>query len=263
MTKSSLLRNLELFWALSKREVASRFKGSYGGLSWYVVQNLLLLTLYSFVFGTLFKNRWSSGDHIQGNFTVALFIGLIVFNTFAECITRAPTLILANANYVKKVVFPLEVLPAVSLATALFNALIAFLVLIVVAFVLKAPLHWEGLWIPVIMIPLVVLTLGVGWFLAALGTYIRDINQMVTLLISAFMFLSPLFYQITALPKKVQTWVMFNPLTIPMQESRAALMFGETPDFGLLSLYLAVAVVVAISGYAFFQKARGGFADVL
>lgn len=260
---SALLRSFELFWALSKREIASRFKGSYGGLSWYVIQNLLLLTLYSFVFGTLFKSRWSSGDHIQGNFTIALFIGLIVFNIFAECVTRAPTLILANANFVKKVVFPVEVLPAVSLATALFNACIAFLVLIVVAFVLEAPLHWQGLWIPVIMVPLIVLTLGVGWFLAALGTYIRDINQMVTLLISAFMFLSPLFYQITALPKAVQTWVMFNPLTIPMQESREALMFGETPDFGLLSIYLGVAILTAVSGHTFFQKARGGFADVL
>ena len=195
--------------------------------------------------------------------SIALFIGLIVFNTFAECVTRAPTLILSNANYVKKVVFPLEVLPAVTLATAMFNAAVAFVVLIAVAHFLDAPLHWQGLWIPVVMLPLIVLTLGVAWFLAALGTYIRDINQMVTLLISAFMFLSPLFYQITALPKSVQKWVMFNPLTIPMQESRAALMFGQTPDFSVLSMYLSIAIVVAVLGYTFFQKVRGGFADVL
>lgn len=260
---STLLRNAELFWALSKREIASRFKGSYGGLSWYVIQNLLLLTLYSFVFGSLFKSRWAQGDHVQGNFTIALFTGLIVFNLFAECVTRAPTLILSNANYVKKVVFPLEVLPAVTLATSLFNAFVAFIVLIVVARVLDAPLYWQGLWIPVILLPLVVLTLGVSWLLSALGTYVRDINQMMTLVISAFMFLSPLFYQLTALPEKARQWVVYNPLTIPMQEARGALMFGQAPDFHLLGSYLVIAVVVAVLGYAFFQKARKGFADVL
>ncbi|HEL3831247.1 TPA: ABC transporter permease [Stenotrophomonas maltophilia] len=260
---SGVQRKAELLWALSLREIAARFKGSYGGLSWYVIQNLLLLTLYSFVFGTLFKNRWGQGDHPSGNFTVALFIGLIVFNLFAECVTRAPTLILANANYVKKVVFPLDVLPVVTLITAVFNAFVAMLVLIAVSWYLDSPMHWQGLWIPVILLPLMVLILGVTWLLAALGTYIRDINQMVTLLISAFMFLSPLFYQITALPKAAQTWVMFNPLTLPMQESRAALMLGQSPDWAALGVYLLIAVPVAALGYMFFQKMRGGFADVI
>lgn len=260
---SDAQRKLELFWALSRREIAARFKGSYGGLSWYVIQNLLLLMLYSFVFGTLFKSRWGQGDQPQGNFTIALFIGLIVFNLFAECVTRAPTLILANANYVKKVVFPLDVLPAVTLATAIFNAFVAFLVLIAVSWFLDSPMHWQGLWIPVIVLPLLVLILGITWLLAALGTYIRDINQMVTLLISAFMFLSPLFYQITALPKAAQRWVMLNPLTIPMQESRAALMLGQSPDWAALGVYMLIAIPVAMLGYACFQKLRGGFADVL
>lgn len=260
---STLVRNSELFWALSKREIASRFKGSYGGISWYVIQNLLLLTLYSFVFGSLFKSRWSQSGHIEGNFTIALFTGLIVFNLFAECIIRAPTLVLANANYVKKVVFPLEVLPAVQLAAALFNASVAFLVLIVVARILGAPLYWEGLLIPIIMAPLSILVLGLSWLLAALGTYIRDINQVVSLLISAFMFLSPLFYQISALPPRAQPWIMWNPLTVPMQEARSALMFGVMPDFHVLGIYLIFAVVIAVASYFFFQKARRGFADVL
>ena len=260
---SGAQRKLELFWALSRREITARFKGSYGGLSWYVIQNLLLLTLYSFVFGTLFKSRWGQGDQPAGNFTIALFIGLIVFNLFAECVTRAPTLILANSNYVKKVVFPLEVLPAVTLATAIFNAFVAMLVLVAVSWYLESPMHWQALWIPVILAPLMVLILGVTWLLAALGTYIRDINQMVTLLISAFMFLSPLFYQITALPKAAQQWVMLNPLTLPMQESRAALMLGQSPDWSALGIYMLVAIPVAALGYACFQKLRGGFADVI
>jgi len=259
----TLVRSRELLWALSKREIASRFKGSYGGLSWYVIQNLLLLALYSFVFGSLFKSRWAQGGHVQGNFTIALFTGLIVFNLFAECIIRAPTLILGNANYVKKVVFPLEVLPVVQLITALFNAFVALLVLVVMAYFLDAPMFMQGLWIPVIILPLAILVLGLSWFLSALGTYIRDINQVVSLLISATMFLSPLFYQVSALPAKAQPYIKFNPLTVPMEQARATLMFGLSPDFSALGIYLLISVVVALLGLAFFQKARKGFADVL
>lgn len=258
-----MVRNRELLWALSKREIAARFKGSYGGLSWYVIQNLLLLALYSFIFGSLFKSRWAQGGHIPGNYTIALFTGLILFNIFAECITRAPTLILSNANYVKKVVFPLEILPAIQLITAMFNAFIAVLVLVAMAFFLKAPMFWQGLWLPVIVLPLLILILGLSWFLSALGTYVRDVNQVVTLLISAIMFLSPLFYQISSLPEKVRPLIRLNPLTIPMEEARGALMFGETPNFGLLANYLCISIIVAALGFMFFQKARRGFPDVL
>lgn len=260
---STLVRSRELLWALSKREIASRFKGSYGGLSWYVIQNLLLLALYSFVFGSLFKSRWAQGDHVQGNFTIALFTGLIVFNVFAECVIRAPTLILSNANYVKKVVFPLEVLPIVQLVAALFNAFVALLVLVAMAYFLDAPMFVQGFWIPVIILPLAVLIMGLSWLLSALGTYIRDINQVVSLLISATMFLSPLFYQVSALPENARPYIKFNPLTIPMEQARATLMFGQSPDFSALGIYLLISVAVALLGLVFFQKTRKGFADVL
>jgi len=260
---SALVRNRELLWALSKREIAARFKGSYGGLSWYVIQNLLLLALYSFVFGSLFKSRWAQGEHVQGNYTIALFTGLILFNIFAECINRAPTLILSNANYVKKVVFPLEILPVIQLVTAVFNAIIAIFVLVAMAIFLNAPMHWQGLWIPVILLPLLILILGLSWFLAALGTYVRDVNQVVALVISATMFLSPLFYQISTLPQKARPYIRLNPLTIPMEEARGALMFGELPDFEVLAIYLGISLVLAALGFAFFQKARKGFPDVL
>ncbi|CAM0999915.1 Transport permease protein [Rhodanobacter sp. Root179] len=260
---SALVRNRELLWALSKREIAARFKGSYGGLSWYVIQNLLLLALYSFVFGSLFKSRWAQGEHVQGNYTIALFTGLILFNIFAECINRAPTLILSNANYVKKVVFPLEILPVIQLVTAVFNAIIAIFVLVAMAIFLNAPMHWQGLWIPVIILPLLIMILGLSWFLAALGTYVRDVNQVVALVISATMFLSPLFYQISTLPEKARPYIRLNPLTIPMEEARGALMFGELPDFEVLAVYLGISLVMAALGFVFFQKARKGFPDVL
>jgi len=259
----TLARSRGLLWALSKREIAARFKGSYGGLSWYVIQNLLLLALYSLVFGSLFKSRWVQGSHLPGDYTIALFIGLILFNIFAECITRAPTLILSNANYVKKVVFPLEVLPIVQLVTALFNAFVAVLVLVVMAIFLGAPLSWQGLWLPIIILPLLILTLGLSWLLAAIGTYVRDVNQVITLLISAVMFLSPLFYQISSLPPRARPYITLNPLTVPMEEARGALMFGEPPNLVSLVIYFCIAMIVATMGFVFFQKARKGFADVL
>lgn len=260
---STLVRNRELLWALSKREVAARFKGSYGGLSWYVIQNLLLLALYSFIFGSLFKSHWARPGHAHGNYTLTLFMGLIIFNIFSECITRAPTLILGNTNYVKKVVFPLEILPAIQLMASVFNAFIATLVLVVMAFFLNASVFWQGLWLPLIVLPLLVMILGFSWFLSAFGTYVRDVNQVVTLLISAVMFLSPLFYQISSLPEKIRPYIDLNPLTIPMEEARGALLFGETPDFGVLAIYSCISIGVAVLGFVFFQNARRGFPDVL
>ncbi|MGJ7901624.1 ABC transporter permease [Lysobacter sp. 1R34A] len=260
---SVLSRNRSLLWELIKREIASRYKGSYGGLYWYIIQNLLLLTLYNLVFGTLFKSRWADTGVGQGNFTIALFVGLIMFNIFAECVTRAPTLVINNANYVKKVVFPLQILPIVQLGAALFNAGVATLVLLGMALLLKSPITWEALWFPVVVAPLAVLVLGLSWIMAAVGTYVRDVNQVVTLLVSATMFLSPLFYPISALPAKVHSYIKFNPLTVPMQQAREVLMFGYMPDFEVLGIYMCIAVAVALFGYWLFEKSRAGFADVL
>ena len=261
--QTPLARKLELAWQLTKREINSRYKGSFGGLWWYIIQNLLMLALYSFVFGTIFKAKWAEMGKPEGNYTVALFIGMLLFNVIAETITRAPTVVLSNSNYVKRVVFPLEILSVVQVGAALFNATVATLVLLVVSFVLKSPVHLTAFWLPVIVLPLIILVLGLSWTFAAIGTYIRDLNQVVGLLATAIMFLSPLFYSMSALPKSLHTLILFNPLTIPMQEARGAIMLGEMPDFKLLGSYYLVAIVIAICGYALFQKARRGFADVL
>jgi lipopolysaccharide transport system permease protein len=257
-----VLSRKDLLWELIKREIAARYKGSYGGLYWYVIQNLLLLTLYDLVFGTLFKSRWGE-QGAKGNYTIALYIGLIMFNIFAECINRAPTLILNNANYVKRVVFPLELLPLVQLGAALFNAAVATLVLLGMSVILKSPVTWEALWFPVVVLPLATLVLGLSWLMAALGTYVRDVNQLIMLLVSATMFLSPLFYPVTALPEFVRGYIKLNPLTIPMEQAREVLMFGHMPDFGALAFHMMLALIVATVGYIFFQKARRGFADVI
>lgn len=254
-------RNLTL--QLARREIVSRHKGTYGGLYWYVIQNLLMLALYSFVFSAVFKSRWMETGKVPGNYTVALFIGLITFNIFSEVVSRSPTLVLNNANYVKKIVFPLHTLSIVQVLAALFNAFVATLVLLVVARLLGAPVNPTGLWLPVIVLPLAVLTLGVSWLLAAIGTYVRDVNQLITMVLSAVMFLSPLFYPISTLPKAGQLAMQFNPITIPMMQAREVLMFGQMPDFMLLGTYTVVALVVAYLGYVVFNGLKKGFSDVL
>jgi lipopolysaccharide transport system permease protein len=260
---NTILQNRDLIMALTMRDIASRYKGSYGGVLWYVIQNLLLLSLYTLVFGSLFKSRWNQADLGQANFALALFIGLIVFNLFAECITRAPGLILANANYVKKVIFPLQILPVVTLGSTLFNMVIALFVMLGMAVVLQVPLSLQGLWLPVILFPLVLFCLGLSWILAAVGTYVRDVSQVVSLITSALMFLSPLFYPLSSLPAGIQPFLVLNPLALPMNEARQAILFGQPPNLIAIGIYLFIACLFAGVGLFVFQRARKGFADVI
>ena len=260
---SGLLNRWPLIMALARREIEARSKGSFGGIGWYVVQTLLTVAIYSFVFGTLFRTRWAETGQAPINFTMALFIGLLVYNLFSEAVGRAPTLILANANYVKKLVFPLEILPLVALLVALFNLAVGIAVFLIMAFLLQVDLHWVGLWFPVILAPFVMLMLGLMWFLASFGTFVRDIAQVVGIAITMLMFLSPLFYPAGTLPEEFRAWIWLNQLTFPMEQARRALLFGQAPDAVGLAIYAGVGGAVAILGYLWFAKTRKAFADVL
>ena len=258
-----LLRNRALIVALSRREIEARYKGSFGGIGWYVIQTLLTVAIYSFAFGTLLRARWAETGQPPINFTMALFIGLLVYNLFSEAVGRAPTLIVANVNYVKKLVFPLDILPVTALLVALCNLAVGFSVFLLMSALLQVELFWTGLWVPVILLPLIVLILGLMWFLASLGTFVRDTAQTVSLAITMLMFLSPLFYPTSTLPEEFRTWIWLNPVTVPMEQSRRAILFGESPDLLVLAGYALVALLVAGCGYAWFSRTRKAFADVL
>jgi lipopolysaccharide transport system permease protein len=249
--------------ALARREIDARYKGSFGGIGWYVVQTLLTVAIYSFVFGTLFRARWAETGQAPINFTMALFIGLLVYNLFSEAVSRAPTLILANASYVKKLVFPLEILPLVTLLVALFNLAVGVMVFLAMSLVLGVDLHWMGLWVPAILTPFLILVLGLMWFLASFGTFVRDTAQVVGIVTTMLMFLSPLFYPAGTLPEEFRAWIWLSPLTFPMEQARRALLFGQAPDAAGLALYAGVAGAVALLGYLWFAKTRKAFADVL
>ena len=260
----TLWSNRKLLDQLARRDVAGRYKGAAIGVAWSFLTPLLMLCVYTFVFSVVFQARWG-GDLPEGRvqFALIMFVGILVHTLFSEVVNRAPGLILSNPNYVKKVVFPLEVLPVMAMASAIFHACISVLILLLALLVLNGRMEWTSIFLPIVLAPLVVLTVGVAWFLAALGVYLRDVGQITSIMTMVMLFLAPVFYPITALPEQYRWIVMANPLTFIIEQARETLIWGRSPDFAGLGLYLLVAVVVAWGGFFWFQKTRKGFADVL
>lgn len=260
----ALWSNRALLAQVSKRDVIGRYKGAAMGVAWSFLTPMLMLCVYTFVFSVVFQARWG-GDLPDGkvHFALIMFVGMLVHALFSEVVNRAPGLILSNPNYVKKVVFPLEILPAMAMASAIFHACVSVCILVVALLVLEGRIEWTSVFLPVVLVPLVVLTVGVAWFLASLGVYVRDVSQVTTIITMVMLFLAPVFYPISALPEKYRWMVMLNPLTFIIEQARDVLIWGRVPDFAGLGLYLVVATVVAWGGFLWFQKTRKGFADVL
>lgn len=260
----SLWRNRQFIAQMTRREVAGRYKGSVMGLAWSFFNPVFMLAVYTFVFSVVFKARWGvGGDESKTQFAVVLFAGMIVHGLFAEVLNRAPGLILSNVNYVKKVVFPLEILPVVSMGAALFHSLVSLGVLLIAFALFNGYLHWTAVFAPLVVLPLVILTLGLAWMLASLGVFLRDVGQTIGIITTVMLFLAPVFYPITALPEELRPWIMANPLTFIIEQAREVLIWGHLPNWFGLAIYTLVATVVAWAGYAWFQKTRKGFADVL
>ncbi|MBT2339001.1 MULTISPECIES: ABC transporter permease [Pseudomonas] len=259
----SVFVHRNLIRVLIRREVIGRYQGSVLGIVWSFFTPALMLVVYTFVFSVVFKARWAGGGDSKSEFALVLFAGLLVFNLFSECVNRAPGLVLANTNYVKKIVFPLEILPLVSLGAALFHttvSLLAWLVFYVILFgVPPATLFL----LPLVLFPLVLLTLGISWFLASLSVYLRDIGQLTGIITTALLFLSPIFYPLSTLPPGYQVALQANPLTLPVELARDMLFWGRMPHWSNLATYSAVSMLIAWSGFAWFQRTRKGFADVI
>ncbi len=258
-----LWRHRELIRVLLVREVASRYRGSFLGLIWSFVIPLTLLGVYTFVFSVVFQARWGLGSESRYEFALVLFAGLIVFNLFAECVSRAPGLIISNVNYVQKVVFPLEILPWVALGGALFNAGVSLVILLLALALSANGVVWTSLFVPLVLFPLVLLIAGLSWILASLGVFIRDIGQFIGVVVTLTLFMSPIFYPASALPPGIEPWLLLNPLTFIIEQLRSVIIWGHQPHWGGLLLYALIALAVAWAGFFWFQKSRKGFADVL
>ena len=261
---SSLFKNKQLALQMARREVIGRYRGSIIGLGWSFFNPLFMLTVYTFVFTVVFKARW--GGAVGGSktdFAILVFVGLIVHGIFAECINRAPTLIISNVNYVKKIIFPLEILPWIACGSAVFHATISLLVLLLAQLLFHHEIPWTAILFPVVLIPLIFVAMGFSWFLASLGVYLRDVAQVTGLFTMILLYVSPIFYPVSALPARFQGWLQLNPLTLIIEDGRNTLILGVMPHWDAWLRLLLVSIVVAWAGYAWFQKTRKGFADVL
>lgn len=261
---ASLWHNRQLVVQLTRREVVGRYRGSLMGLAWSFLNPILMLVVYTFVFSVVFKARWGvTADEGKADFALILFVGMILHGLFAECVNRAPALILANANYVKKVVFPLEILPVVTLGSALFHAAISLVVLLAMQLIVSHSLPWTAFLFPLVLLPLVLATVGLAWLLASLGVYVRDIAQTTGIFTTVLMFMSPVFYPVSSLPEGYQRWIYLNPFTFILEEGRKTLVFGETVDWLAWFPHVLGGLALAWVGFWWFQKSRRGFADVL
>lgn len=253
-----------LYIQLLKRDIASKYRGAALGIVWSLLNPLLMLCVYTFVFSTVFSARWlSASEQPQTEFALILFTGLMLHSLAAETLLRAPGIITSQVNYVKKVVFPLQIMPLVPLGSALFHYIISLVVLVVAHLFIKGMPPLTFLWLPVVVAPYIIALSGAAWILASLGVYLRDIGQLVTLLVAMLMFLSPIFFPVEALPEAWRGVLYLNPLTLIITEARKIILWGEIPDFIALLKYLAGASIFAVAGFYWFQKTRKGFADVL
>ena len=256
-------QNRNLIARLTKREIDARYRGSILGVMWAFVVPILMLGVYTFVFSIVFQIRWEVPIEGKGAFALLLFSGLIIFNLFSECVTRAPGLMLENVSYIKKVVFPLEILPWVSVQVALFNFAVSLSILLVFYLVVHGLPPATVLLLPVVVFPLVVLILGLVWFFASVGVYLRDVQPFVGVVTTMMMFLSPIFYPLSAIPETYRGLILLNPLTHILNASKSVLFWGQMPQWADWFLYAMISWVVGWLGFVWFQKTRKGFADVV
>lgn len=260
----ALWKNRELWWRLTEREVLGRYRGSLLGIAWSFLNPLAMLGVYTFIFSQVFKVRWGSLEQSGPmGFAINLFAGLIVFNLFSECAIKAPTSILINPNYVKKVIFPLEILGAVIVGSAFFHAITSLVVLALFTLINKQPIQLTWLWLPVVWLPLLLGCLALSWFLSAVGVFLRDLSQLISVVVSMLMFLSPIFFPLSALPARWQPMLSLNPLANFIEQTRLVLIIGKMPDPTYLLVSIVITACLCELSYRVFNKAKRAFADVI
>ncbi len=255
--------NRSLAYELTQREVLGRYRGASFGLLWSLISPFLMLLVYTLAFGFIMKGRWPGSSGSTTDFALILFAGLTVHGFFAECFTRAPQLIISNTGYVKRVVFPLDILVWSMTFSALFHLLMNMMVLLLLFFLVKGVIYPTAALLPLILVPLVILTVGVCWMVSALGVYLRDVGQIAGVIAAAMLFLSSAIIPVESVPASYRIVFELNPLTFIINQVREVVIWGRMPDWVGLGVYTVIACTIAVLGYAVFKKLRRGFADVL
>lgn len=254
-------------WSLTRemtqRDVRGRYRGASFGMLWSLISPFLMLGVYTLAFGYILKSRWPGASGNISEFAMILFLGLIVHGFFAECVNRSPNLIVGNGNLVKRIIFPLHLLPWTAVLSALFHFVANAVVFVVISTILLKQFHWTVIFLPLVILPLVILSVGVSWILSSLGVFLRDVGQVTGVVSTALLFLSSAIIPVSTLPAQYQIVFKLNPLTFIIDQAREVAFWGRLPDWSGLGLYMIAALLVMYGGFAFFEKTRRGFADVL
>lgn len=257
---ADIWRNRYLLGQLIKRDVLLRYRGAMFGVLWIFLSPLMMLTIFAFIFGQVFQTRWPQ-QNSGLPFWLLLYSGLITFNIFAEAVSRAPTSVRGYPSFVKKIIFPVHILPVVPLGAGLVHAAFNFLILLV-ALAWVGGLHLQILLFPLLLLPVLLLALGFSWFVAAWGVFIKDMTQIVPMFVQMLMFLSPVFYPVSAVPASLRPLYQYNPLGTVIEATRAVVT-GQSIEWSAWGIALGFCLGGAILGHAFFQHSREEFADAL
>ncbi|MGZ9225168.1 MAG: ABC transporter permease [Anaerolineales bacterium] len=262
----SFYKHRELIWNLTRRELTSTYQSSFLGALWPVILPLMMLLIYTFVFSVVFQAKWSTSTGQEtppGEFALVLFAGLTPFNFFSAVVLRAPGLILAVPNYVKKVVFPLEILPVVIVGAAFITSLINVGLILIGSLIVYHSLPLTTFLLPLAYIPLILITLGLGWFLSSLGVFVRDVGQAINIVVQVLLFVTPIFYSASQVPGALKFLVILNPLSPIIESFRRILIWNEFIDWGAWGIATLISALVAILGFAWFITTKRAFSDVM
>lgn len=260
---SAFGRYRSLTWELTQRDVLGRYRGASFGLVWSLLSPFMMLGIYTVAFGYILKSRWPGANGGTGEFALILFLGLVCHGFFAEVLTRSPNLVVANSNLVKRIIFPLDILPWTVVLSATFHTLMNLVVYAVLSFALLGRLPWTVVFLPFVLAPLAILAAGVSWLLSAAGVFLRDVGQMIGVVVTAMLFLSSAIIPVETLPTSYQKIFHLNPLTFVIDQARDVAYWGRMPDWEGVALYAALSLLVCFGGFLTFQVVRKGFADVL
>jgi len=261
----SIINNRSIIYQMTKREILGKYKGSAIGLAWSFFNPLLTLMLYTIVFSEIFQPKWDNLTEHDSKlqYALILFVGLIIVNFFCELMNKSPFLIITNVNLVKKIIFPLEILPIISACSSFFHTTISLFVLLTFYLILNGYLNWTIMYLPLLLVPLIFLAIGISMIFASLGVYLRDLSQFVSILSNIIMFATPVFYPISSVPPKIRSLIELNPLSFIVEQTRACILWNNRPDLNGLFFYTITTFLFCWFGFAWFQKTKKGFADVV
>lgn len=256
-------RHRNLTRELVRNEILGRYRGATFGMLWSLLSPFMMLVVYTIAFGSILKGRWPQVGDTHAEFGLVIFVGIFVHGFFGECFTRAPRLMLENSNYVKRVVFPLDILPWTMVLAGLFHLAMNVVVFCLLSFFVYQQLSPLVLLLPLVLAPLVLLNVAVSWVMSSLGVYLRDIAQVAPVVATAMFFLSSAIIPVDAVPEKYQLVFKLNPLTFFIDQARAVALWGQQPDWSGLAWYAVGSLVAVFAAHAWFRSTSRGFADVL